>query len=96
MAQAVDGAGQLLKQRSSHHALLVNLSAAFPALLSSIRLAQRWVNAHMFGGHITCEAVELLTAASFLDLSRPTPGASAAHRHCLVLGGILLGTHGMS
>lgn len=76
-----DQTEQNLRESSAHHAFVDALSAQYPALVSSVRLALRWVAAHMLlaggGGGVRQEAVELLVAASFACPSRPTPGAAS-------------------
>ena len=77
-----DQTDQNLRESSAHHAFVDALSAQQPALVGSVRLALRWVAAHMLlaggggGGGVRPEAVELLVAASFACPSRPSPGAT--------------------
>eukprot|EP00798_Chlamydomonas_sp_ICE-L_P031575 gene31575-6769_t len=52
-----------------HHGLISLIGGANPAYAPSVRLARRWVGAHMLSNSVCGEAVELMVAAAFI-----TPG----------------------
>jgi hypothetical protein len=51
-------------RRPLHAAAISGFGRKFPTYCSAVKLAWRWVSAHMFGDHLTFEAVELLVAVS--------------------------------
>eukprot|EP00898_Chlorokybus_atmophyticus_P007576 jgi/Chlat1/781/Chrsp104S01309 len=59
-----------LRHRSVHASQLSGLHGQYPAFGPSVRLAKRWVSAHMFGNQVCEEAVELLMARVF---TQPQP-----------------------
>lgn len=64
----------VLKPR--HAALVRMLQAQRPAYGGAVRLARRWLAAHMFGDHLRTEAVELLVARVFLHPAPFQPPAT--------------------
>jgi U3 small nucleolar RNA-associated protein 22 len=62
----------------AHHASLAPLHHRFPSFSTATRLLKRWAAAHMLtAGDVTSEALELLTARSYLDPGALAPPASA-------------------
>lgn len=62
-----------LLYRPMHHALVRSMCGKHYAYSRTVRLAKRWLAAHMFSAHITEEAVELLVARCFAQASPLLP-----------------------
>ena len=52
-----------------HHFTIHGVHSKHPAAMGVVRLAERWVGAHMLSGLIPHEAIELLVASVFTDSS---------------------------
>lgn len=50
-----------------HHSIIHGLHARFKSYSSTVRLMHLWIESHMYTGHITNEAVELIVAAVYLE-----------------------------
>ncbi|KAF5838727.1 Nrap protein [Dunaliella salina] len=62
--------------RNWHHGLVQAVGGANPAYAPTVRLAHRWLGAHLLSNHFAEEAVELLVAAAFTGPSAcPPPGS---------------------
>ncbi|GMK59457.1 hypothetical protein CspeluHIS016_0800630 [Cutaneotrichosporon spelunceum] len=62
----------------THHASLAPLHHRFPSFSTATRLLKRWAAAHMLSeGDVRAEALELLTARTYLDPGSLAPPASA-------------------
>lgn len=59
-----------LQRQAWHHGMLGGVSAEHPAFSGTVRLAARWVGAHLGGAALSQEATELITVAVF---STPSP-----------------------
>jgi U3 small nucleolar RNA-associated protein 22 len=84
-----------LLARSWHHGLIAGVANANPAFAPSVRLAQRWLGAHMLSNHLAPEAIELIAAAAFVGPSGgpaggpapPAPGANGVGSEAAALRG---------
>eukprot|EP00887_Chlorella_sp_A99_P002636 scaffold6.g2636.t1 len=66
--------------RAWHQGAVGGVAAASPAFEGAVRLAKRWVGAHLLSPHLAEEAVELLVASLFAGEAAParaTDGAAA-------------------
>lgn len=52
-----------------HHSLIHSVHTRYPSASSVVRLAQRWVAAHMLSDMIPQEAIELLVAKIYTESS---------------------------
>jgi U3 small nucleolar RNA-associated protein 22 len=66
------------KQQPAHHAAMAPMHHRFPSFSTAVRLLKRWAAAHMLSPHISAEALELLTARTYLDSGARAPPSSAA------------------
>lgn len=57
----------------THHSSLAPMHHCFPSYSTAARLVKRWASAHMLSPHLNAEALELITARTYLD-----PGTLAA------------------
>lgn len=61
----------------AHHHSLAPMHHRFPSFSTAVRLLKRWVAAHMLSSHLSAEALELLTARTYLDPGTLSTPASA-------------------
>lgn len=71
--------------KSWHHGLVSGVAGANPSFAPAVRLAQRWLAAHMLGNHFSVEAVELLVVAAFSPRGTAASTAAPASRGTGVL-----------
>jgi len=74
ITNAVEAAtmARLIPVRSWHQGAMSSIHAANPAFGPTVRLAKRWIGAHLLSNHFREEAIELLVAYCFTDMTTTT------------------------
>ena len=72
-----------LALRAWHQGAVSGVAGVIPAFGAAVRLAKRWVGAHLLSPHLAEEAVELMVAAAFTAREAGQPAGLC----CIGLGG---------